>query len=84
MLRTSHFETLTNRSALIETKIERFISDLRHLVQAIEASIETEEERANIFDRTGPDYPDAARRLGVRRDNLLATIASLEGDYRAR
>ena len=80
----SHFETLTNRSVLAQARIETFISDLRCLVQAIEANIETEEERANVFDRTKPNYPDAARRLGVRRENLLATISLLEGDKPAR
>jgi hypothetical protein len=77
---TSHFETLTERSVLVQSKIETFIADLRRLVQAIEANIQTEEDRVNVFDRTKPDYPDTARRLGVRRDNLIATIALLESD----
>lgn len=77
---TSHFETLTNRSVLVQARIEALVADLRRLVQAIEANIQTEEERANAFDRAKPDYPDTARRLGVRRDNLMATIDLLERD----
>ena len=80
---TSHFETLTKRSMQLQTQIEKFVSDLRRLVRTIEANIETEEGRANVSDPTKPNYPDAARRLGVRRENLVATISLLEGNSAA-
>ena len=79
MHRISHFEILTNRSVLIQAKTERFISDLRRLVQLLEAGIETEEERVGVFDLKCENYPVSARQLRLRRDNLMATISRLEG-----
>jgi len=76
----SYFETLTKRSVVIQAKIETFVSDLRRLSQMLEAEIKTEEERANVSDCRKASYPDVARRLRLRRDNLLATIALMEGD----
>ena len=78
MHRISHFEILTNRSVLIQAKTERFISDLRRLVQLLEAGIETEEERVGVFDLKCENYPVSARQLRLRRDNLMATISRLE------
>jgi hypothetical protein len=77
---SSQFETLTKRSLRVQTKIETFVSDLRQLVRAIEAHIKFEEDHANVSDPMKAIYPDVARRLAVRRENLIATIASLEGN----
>jgi hypothetical protein len=75
----SRFETLTKRSVLIQERTKRFISDLRRLVQLLDADINIEEERVGIFDLTNPDYSVAARQLRARRENLTDTIFRLEG-----
>jgi hypothetical protein len=57
-------------------------SHLRQLIYNFEISIEVEESRAQTSDLANANYPLAARMLRVRRDNLLATISTLE-DYSA-
>jgi hypothetical protein len=79
MLNVSRFETLTKRNVLIQERTKRFISDLRRLVQLLDADINIEEQRTGIFDRTNPDYSVAARQLSARRENLTDTISRLEG-----
>ena len=76
---TSHFETLTKREVLIQERTKRFISDLRRLVQLLDADINIEEERTGISDLTNPDYSVAARQLRARRENLTDTISRLDG-----
>ena len=78
MVTSSRFETLTDRYALIQERIQTLISDLRRLVQLLEAEIETEEQRTTIFDPANSNYPVFARKLRGRRDNLIATISRLE------
>jgi hypothetical protein len=75
----SRFETLTNRNVLIQKRTKGLISDLRRLVRLLEADIDMEEERLGISDPTNPDYSVSARKLGARRENLIATISRLEG-----
>jgi hypothetical protein len=53
-------------------------SELRQIVYSFEISIEGEESRAQISDLANANYPLAARILRVRRDNLLATLSTLE------
>ncbi len=77
---TSHFETLAERSVSIQSRIKTFIHDLHRLVRLLEADIETEEDRTDNFDYTSANYSDLARRLRLRRDNLIATIALLEDE----
>jgi hypothetical protein len=74
----SHFETLTKRKVLIQERTERFISDLRRLVQLLDADIEIEEKCTGIFDLMNSDY-SVSRKLRARRENLIATISRLEG-----
>jgi hypothetical protein len=83
MRAVSRFETLTKRNVLIQERTERFISDLRRLVQLLDADINIEEERTGIFDLTSPDYSVAARQLRTRRENLTDTISRLEGTLSA-
>jgi hypothetical protein len=73
----SHFETLTNRRGQIQERTERLVSDLKRLLQALEASIFSEEERTRVFDLASSNYSVAARQLRARRDNLVATISKL-------
>jgi hypothetical protein len=49
MRTVSRFETLTNRRVLLQKRTERLISDLRCLVQLLEADIE--------FDKSAQVFP---------------------------
>jgi hypothetical protein len=60
------------------TELAALTSDLRQIVYDFEISIEGEESRARVSDLANAKYPLAARILRVRRDNLLATISTLE------
>ena len=84
MRTASHLETLTKRKVLIQERTQRFISELRRLVQLLDADINIEEERTGTFDLTNPDYSIAARQLRTRRENLTDTISRLEGTLSAR
>jgi ABC-type transporter Mla subunit MlaD len=59
-------------------QIGKMISDLDRLVRILDCDIATEEERAGVFDRSNGAYPELARTLAPRRDNLRNTIAALE------
>jgi hypothetical protein len=59
-------------------ELAALISGLRQTVHNLDISIEDEESRAHISDLANVDYPMAARILRVRRNNLLATISTLE------
>ena len=81
-----HFERATTaREAL---QIGELIADLDRIVRILNSDIAAEEEQAQIFERSNPEYPMLARMLAARRDNLAATIAALErrlaGIYRAQ
>jgi hypothetical protein len=78
MRTASRFETLTKRKVLIQGRTGRLISDMRRLIQLLEADIDCEEERTGIFDPMNSNYSVAARQLKARRDNLTATISRLE------
>ena len=71
MRTASHFETLTKRKVLIRERTERFISDLRRLVQLLDADINIEEERAGIFDLT---------KSGLLRRSTAAQGSAKESD----
>jgi hypothetical protein len=47
-------------------------------VEMLTIDIEHEETQAGVRDLSDPTYPVLARSLRVRRDNIGATIASLE------
>jgi hypothetical protein len=70
-----YFDTLTNRHEQILEAIETLNFDLQCLVELLDASIEAEEEHCGIFDPDHSDYPVAAQRHRIRRDNLIAVIA---------
>jgi hypothetical protein len=78
----SRFETLTDRHVLLQEMTNRFIRDLRRLVQLLKVDIEFEEERTGISDPMNSNYSNLARKLRVRRENLIATISRL-GEPRA-
>jgi hypothetical protein len=59
-------------------QVASLVAELHRFVAAMEADIQAEEERSNVFDCSSTTYPVLAQHLRVRRDNLLATIALLE------
>jgi len=72
-----HPSAISGRAAR-PAELAALTSDLRQIVYNFEISIEGEESRAQISDLAYANYPLAARILRVRRDNLLATISTLE------
>ena len=71
-------ETLRATAAVNRFRIAKLIADLTRTADILTADIEHEEERAGVRDFADPAYPVLARTLRVRRQNLRATIASLE------
>ena len=71
-------ETLRATAAVNRLRIATLIADLTRTAAILTADIEHEEERAGVRDLADPAYPVLARTLRVRRQNLMATIASLE------
>jgi hypothetical protein len=71
-------ETLRGTAAARRLQIATLIGDLSRSVDILSADIEHEEARAGVRDVADPAYPVLARSLRARRDNIGATIASLE------
>jgi hypothetical protein len=71
-------ETLREAAAVNRLRIVTLIADLTRMADILTADIEHEEERAGVRDLADPAYPALALTLRVRRQNLRATIASLE------
>jgi hypothetical protein len=71
-----HFESATASQEALQ--IGELIADLDRIVQILNNDIAAEEEQAQVFERSQPEYPMLARTLAARRDNLRATIAALE------
>jgi hypothetical protein len=59
-------------------KLQALINDLRRRVQLLDADIQHEEKRTGISNVSNTSYPILAGNLRTRRDNLLATITTLE------
>jgi hypothetical protein len=70
----------TPRAAPWTTRLQvrSLIADLLRSVDLITAEIEQEEARVGVRDVSAPTYPVLARSLRKRRENIGATIASLE------
>jgi len=71
-------ETLRGTAAVNRLQIATLIGDLSRKVAILTTDIEHEETQAGVRDLSDPAYPVLARSLRVRRDNIWATIASLE------
>ena len=78
MKRRYHFGNANSASLSEMARVSALINDLDRRAQLIECDIAAEEERARVFNRSDAAYPIAARILAVRRDNLKASIATLE------
>ena len=72
-----HFDTraASQREAAL---IWKMVGELERTVRLLDCSINTEEERVRISDRSDARYPILARMMATRRDNLKDTIAALE------
>ena len=71
-------ETLRGTAAVSGLKIATLIGNLSRSVDLLTVDIEHEETQAGVRDLSDPTYPVLARSLRVRRDNIGATVASLE------
>jgi hypothetical protein len=71
-------ETPRRTAAITGLQITTLIGSLSRSVALLTVDIEHEEARAGVRALSDPTYPVLARSLRVRRDNIGATIASLE------
>ena len=78
MKRRYHFGNANSTAMRERARIEALIVDLGRRAQLLEDDIAAEAERARVFNRSDAAYPIAARILAVRRENVKATIATLE------
>ncbi len=60
------------------TVIGKILTDLVRTAELIECEIATQEERANVTDRSDTRYPMLASALIERRENLKVTIEALK------
>jgi hypothetical protein len=71
-------ETLRGTAATNRRQIATLLGNLSRSMEILTADIEHEEARAGVSDASDPAYPVLARSLRARRENIEATIASLE------
>jgi len=71
-------ETLRETAAANRLQIATLIESLLRSVELLAVDIEHEEVRMGVRDLSDPSYPVLARSLRSRKDNIRATIASLE------
>jgi multidrug resistance efflux pump len=78
-MKNRHHFGSANVIALKEVaRIGAFIGDLDRRAQLLNDDIAAEEERARVFNPFDAAYPVLARAWAARRDNLKATVATLE------
>jgi hypothetical protein len=63
-------------------RLQALIADLRWKIQLFNSDIADEEQRTGVFNVSSVAYPLVAKDLRERRDNLVATIATLEAQLR--
>ena len=78
MKRQYHFGNATHASLTEMARVSALIGDLDRRAQLLVCNIATEEELVRVSNRSDDAYPIAARILAVRRNNLKATISTLE------
>jgi hypothetical protein len=71
-------ETPRGTAAIKKLQIATLIGDLSRKADILTADIEHEETRSGVRDLADPAYSVLARSLRERRENIGATIASLE------
>jgi hypothetical protein len=73
-----HFGSSSEAALREAAQIGTLIADLDRLVRILDCDVVAEEARVRASDHSDAAYPTLARTLAVRRDNLRATIATLE------
>lgn len=71
-------ETLQRTAATNRLQVATLIGNLSRTFELLTVDIEHEESRVGVRDVSDPTYPVLARSLRARRENIRATIASLE------
>ena len=71
-------ETRRRTAATNRVQIATLIGDLWRSVEVLTADIEHEEMCSGVRNFADPNYPVLARSLRARRENIGATMASLE------
>jgi hypothetical protein len=71
-------QTMSRFEATTPTQLHALISDLRWRARLLEADILDEEKKTGVSDPANLSYPILATTLKARRDNLLATVATLQ------
>jgi len=71
-------ETLRGMAATNKLQIATLIGDLWRSVEVLTTDIEHEEMHLGVRNVADPNYPVLARSLRARRENIGATIATLE------
>jgi hypothetical protein len=74
----SYLPETRGTAAIKKLQIATLIGDLSRKADVLTADIEHEETRSGVRDLADPAYPVLARSLRKRRENIGATIASLE------
>jgi hypothetical protein len=71
-------QPMSRLEATATTQLRALIADLRWRVQLLDADIKEEERKTGVFDPASLAYPILALTLRGRRDNLQATVATLQ------
>ncbi|WP_298885768.1 hypothetical protein [uncultured Bradyrhizobium sp.] len=78
----THFEDIA-RSHTYEFRLRLVIEDLKHDMFALEENLNALEAFEHASRRTSAAQPLSVRNLRERRDNLIATIATLQNKLSA-
>ncbi|WFU37305.1 hypothetical protein QA640_22690 [Bradyrhizobium sp. CB82] len=76
-------QPMSRFEATATTQLHALIADLRWRVQLLDADIKEEERKAGVFDPANLAYPMLAQTLRGRRDNLQATVVTLQRQLEA-
>jgi hypothetical protein len=71
-------QPMSRFEATATTQLHALISDLKWRIQLLDADVQEEERKAGVSDPANHAYPILAQTLRARRDNLLATITTLQ------
>jgi len=78
MKQMRHFENVTSAATRQVAGIGALIDDIRRVVELLDHDVAAENETSRIRGYTDTQSSILARTLAARRDNLKATVATLE------
>jgi hypothetical protein len=78
MKQMRYFENITLSATRQAACIGTLIDDIRRVVELLDHDVAAEKEHSRMRGYTDPQCSILARTLAARRDNLKATIATLE------